>query len=43
MKRSGVKNPENIRLLVAAITHWILRCAQNDKLYFSITVSFNLL
>jgi hypothetical protein len=29
-----VKNPENIRLIMAAITFWILRCAQNDKLYF---------
>ncbi len=31
MERSGVKNPDNVRRLRAAITLWILRFAQNDS------------
>ena len=39
--RSGVKNPENICLIIATITLWILRCTQDDERYFLITVSVN--
>ncbi len=28
---TGVKNPDNMRLIRAAITLWILRFAQNDS------------
>ena|GEM_PF-6849797 len=31
MERSGVKNPDNVRLVRAVITLWILRFAQNDS------------
>jgi hypothetical protein len=31
MERSGVKNPDNVRLVRAAITLWILLFAQNDS------------
>ena len=36
MKRSGVKNPDDMRLVIAAVTLWILHFAQNDS-YILIT------
>ncbi len=31
MERRGMKNPDNTRMVSAAITLWILRFAQNDN------------
>ncbi len=33
-----VKNPEAIRIANAAITLWILRCAQNDPSHFDCSI-----
>ncbi len=38
---AGVKNPEDIRLIMAIITLWSLRFPQDDERYFLTTVSVN--
>src|SRR5487761_1359790 len=38
---TGVKNPDDMRIVSSAITLWILRCAQNDSSRILNTVSVN--